>query len=94
MTVDTPTKNKPRRRKRKKVNVDTPVSVPGNQTEFNDPDMNYTSTGAPIPKAPVGQHIAMGLAVVLPFLGVITAIVLLWQFGWMGWPYLAMLIGG
>lgn len=36
----------------------------------------------------------MGTAVVLPIVGLVAAIVLLWQFGWMGWLYLGMLIGG
>ncbi len=35
----------------------------------------------------------MLLAVILPFAGCIAAIVLLWQIGWMGWPYVALLIG-
>jgi len=33
-------------------------------------------------------------AVVLPFLGCIAAVVLSWRFGFMGWLYLAMLVGG
>lgn len=36
----------------------------------------------------------MGTAVVLPFLGCLTAIAVLWRYGFMGWPYLALLIGG
>jgi stearoyl-CoA desaturase (delta-9 desaturase) len=36
----------------------------------------------------------MTLAVVLPFLGCIVAAVMLWQWGWMGWPYLVMLLVG
>ncbi len=36
----------------------------------------------------------MGSAVVLPFLGCLTAIVLGWRFGFMGWVYLALLVGG
>jgi stearoyl-CoA desaturase (delta-9 desaturase) len=36
----------------------------------------------------------MGTAVLLPFLGTVGGIVLSWQFGFMGWLYLAMLIGG
>ncbi len=94
MTVVTPTK-KPKRRKRKNAKFESTVEnlAPQNQPA-NDPNMRYTKTGAPIPKAPIGQHIAMGIAVALPFVGVITAIVLMWQYGWMGWPYLAMLIAG
>jgi len=46
------------------------------------------------PEAPLGQKIAMLLAIVLPFAGVIAAIVLTWQQGFMGWLYLSMLIVG
>ena len=45
-----------------------------------------------IPDAPIGQKIAMAIAVITPFLGVIAAIALMWQYGWMGWPYLAMFL--
>ena len=43
---------------------------------------------------PLSHRIAMLTAVLLPFAGVIFGIVLTWQFGWMGWPFLAMLIAG
>jgi stearoyl-CoA desaturase (delta-9 desaturase) len=36
----------------------------------------------------------MGTAVVLPFAGCIGAAALLWQWGFMGWLYVAMLVGG
>jgi stearoyl-CoA desaturase (delta-9 desaturase) len=36
----------------------------------------------------------MGSAILFPFVGFVAAIVLAWQFGLMGWLYLAMLIGG
>ncbi len=36
----------------------------------------------------------MGTAVVLPFLGCLAAIAVCWRFGWMGWIWVAMLIGG
>ena len=41
------------------------------------------------------SHKAMMLGtILLPFAGVIAAIVLTWQYGWMGWPFLAMLVVG
>ncbi len=46
------------------------------------------------PPATRTQKIVMTIAVVGPFLGVVAAAILLWQYGWMGWPYLAMVIGG
>jgi len=46
------------------------------------------------PEAPLSDRVIMGTAVALPFLGCIAAIVLLWQYGFMGWLYLSMLIGG
>jgi stearoyl-CoA desaturase (delta-9 desaturase) len=36
----------------------------------------------------------MATAVILPFLGCLTAIVVSWRYGFMGWPYLALLVGG
>ena len=46
------------------------------------------------PLASMSQKVCMTIAVILPFVGCISAVVLLWQFGWMGWPYLLMLIAG
>jgi stearoyl-CoA desaturase (delta-9 desaturase) len=36
----------------------------------------------------------MGMAVVLPFIGCIAAAILLWRWGFMGWLYVATLVGG
>ncbi len=36
----------------------------------------------------------MGSAVVLPLAGLVAAIVLLWQHGWMGWLHVTMLVAG
>ncbi|MCA9174882.1 MAG: acyl-CoA desaturase [Planctomycetales bacterium] len=46
------------------------------------------------PPASRAQKIAMGTAVTVPFIGFIVAVVLTWQVGWMGWSYLAMIVGG
>ena len=46
------------------------------------------------PVATTKQKIIMTCAVVFPFLGCLLAIGLMWNYGWMGWPYLLMLIGG
>lgn len=42
----------------------------------------------------IAHKIIMGVAVALPFLGLITGIVLAWQFGMMSWFYLGLMIGG
>lgn len=68
--------------------------------EPNDPVENFPETAGPgkdnVP--PLGtslvHKLSMGMAVTLPFVGCMVAIVMLWSVGWMGWPYLAMLIGG
>jgi stearoyl-CoA desaturase (Delta-9 desaturase) len=46
------------------------------------------------PPASKSQKFIMLSAVVLPFVGCVLACLLTWQFGWMGWPYLLMLVGG
>ena len=43
---------------------------------------------------PLDIKVCMTLAVAVPLLGTIGASVLLWQYGWMGWQYVAMLVGG
>ena len=44
---------------------------------------------------PTWQHkLTVAMTVALPFLGCVAAIVLLWQYGWMGWLYLSLMIGG
>jgi stearoyl-CoA desaturase (delta-9 desaturase) len=50
--------------------------------------------GQSAPPPSRSHKLIMATAVVLPFLGCIAAIVLLWTIGWMGWLYLGMLIGG
>lgn len=42
----------------------------------------------------LAHRLVMGTAVVLPFLGCLAAIALLWTVGWMGWLYLGLLLGG
>lgn len=46
------------------------------------------------PHAPLQQKVIMLIAVILPFLGCIAGCYLTWQYGWMDWPYLVMMIGG
>ncbi len=58
----------------------------------NLPDVH--SAEVPLPNAPLSQKIIMLIAVLGPFFGFVISIVLLWQYGWMGWPYLALLLGG
>ena len=40
------------------------------------------------------QRIAVATGVAVPFVGCVVAIVLMWFHGWMGWLYLALLVGG
>ncbi|MBX3416516.1 MAG: fatty acid desaturase [Pirellulaceae bacterium] len=47
-----------------------------------------------VPEASRVQKIAMLIAVIGPFLGCIVAIAICWQYGFMGWQYLAMVIAG
>lgn len=46
------------------------------------------------PRATTKQKIMMLSAVLIPPLGLIAAMALLWQYGWMGWSYLAMVVAG
>jgi stearoyl-CoA desaturase (delta-9 desaturase) len=46
------------------------------------------------PDAPLVHKLIMGAAVALPFFGCLAAVLLTWQWGFMGWPYLALLVGG
>jgi len=39
------------------------------------------------------SRIMMLLATIVPLVGLVAAIIVSWQYGWMGWPFLAMLIG-
>src|SRR5438045_1907480 len=56
-------------------------------------DPPKTTKYAPPPSSLL-HKLVMGTAVVLPFIGVLVAIALTWSYGFMGWFYLAMLIGG
>lgn len=40
------------------------------------------------------QKLTMSIAVFLPLIGTAVAIAWMWQFGWMGWMYLGLMIGG
>ncbi len=46
------------------------------------------------PPATRSQKIMMLTAVIVPPAGCLAAMILLWQYGWMGWLYLAMVIAG
>lgn len=62
--------------------------------DFDIESSNLKNDQAGIPPAPVSQKITMLLAVILPLVGVVAAAVTAWQFGWMGWSYVAMVIVG
>lgn len=46
------------------------------------------------PAVSIRHKIIMSIAVIAPFLGFVTAIVWTWQYGFMGWLYLSMFLGG
>ena len=46
------------------------------------------------PMATRKQKIMMVAAVTIPPTGMVAAMILLWQYGWMGWLYLAMVVAG
>ena len=46
------------------------------------------------PASPLGHKLIMATAVGLPFVGVLVAIATCWTLGFMGWTYLALLVGG
>src|SRR5262245_31105848 len=47
-----------------------------------------------IPPATALHKLVMSLAVVLPLAGCFVAAALLWRWGFMGWLYVALLVGG
>ena len=49
---------------------------------------------AEFPPSPVTHKLIMGTAVTLPFVGCLAAIVLAWQWGFMGWLYVGLMVGG
>src|SRR5687768_245849 len=59
------------------------------------PEIHWT---APVPeKFPASTWLhksIMAAAVALPFVGTCIAAAVMWQYGWMGWFYLGMLLGG
>ena len=79
------------------VIIPLPTERPKRETVRGEIDRAVTDStsisGARL-KTPVAHKIVMSLAVALPFLGVVAAIFLMWQFGWMSWLYLGLFIGG
>lgn len=59
-----------------------------------DPDATIYSVVGSVGKATLGHKLSMLVAVVMPLVGCIVAIVLLWQIGLMSWLYVALLVGG
>jgi stearoyl-CoA desaturase (Delta-9 desaturase) len=57
-----------------------------------DPELSDGPQGRAIAAAPLGMRIASFLAVVLPFAGLVTAVVLLWGWGF-SWAQLGLLLG-
>src|SRR5262245_36508807 len=55
--------------------------------------LKWTSA-SDIPESPGTHKLIMGLAVGLPFAGCLVAAALLWQWGFMGWLHVVMLVGG
>src|SRR5262245_22482741 len=54
----------------------------------------HEKPGPRLVPASATHKVVMGLAVGLPFVGCIAAAALLWQWGFMGWLYVGMLVGG
>ena len=52
------------------------------------------SSDGPDYRVSLGHRLTMLGTILFPFLGVIAAVVVTWQFGWMGWPFLALLVVG
>jgi stearoyl-CoA desaturase (Delta-9 desaturase) len=46
------------------------------------------------PPASLSHKIIMGSAVIVPFIGCLVAMALMWQYGFMGWFYLGLMIAG
>ena len=46
----------------------------------------------PPPDSPWTHKLVMGTAVVVPFIGFLAAVALMWSVGWMGWLYLALML--
>lgn len=65
------------------------------EAEANENE-SYAASPAPeeMLEPPFHQKLTMISAIVFPFIGLIIAVATAWKFGWMGWSYVAMLIGG
>ena len=63
-------------------------------TEDTEDRISVTEDDLYPPDAPVGHKLVMATAVVLPFLGVIAAMILAWNSIAMGWLYVSMVIVG
>lgn len=72
-----------------------PAETPA-QTDKSQGDVTRTSfpISEVFDEVPWDIKVCMTLAVAVPLVGSIGASVLLWQYGWMGWEYVAMLLGG
>jgi stearoyl-CoA desaturase (delta-9 desaturase) len=46
------------------------------------------------PPGTIGNQVTMVVAVLMPLVGCVVAMVWLWQHGWMGWLYVGLLVGG
>ncbi|MGI9515583.1 MAG: acyl-CoA desaturase [Pirellulaceae bacterium] len=84
---------KPPRRKttpHRELNISRPPEVVGESTAPVDVHHHHHE----FESASLQQKIVVALAVIGPFLGLVLAIVLAWQFGWISPLFLGMLIGG
>lgn len=76
------------KRKRRKLR---PVEKQADESYVSDP---HDSQEGLFPKADLGTKIMMLTAVIAPFIGVIIGAAMLWRYGFMGWEYLVMMLGG
>ena len=77
-----------RAKRRRKL---TPKKVEENPQVESDLDHDDEEL---FPEADLQTKVMMLMAVIFPLVGVGIAVALLWTQGWMGWPYLAMMLGG
>lgn len=67
---------------------------PQKRTPSAGKDQSARTVQSSFPSSPAVHNLIMGIAVVLPFVATLVAIVWSWQYGFMGWTHLALLLGG
>jgi stearoyl-CoA desaturase (delta-9 desaturase) len=78
---------------REKTDLDLSWTEPDRVKNQDDQGHGDDSTGS-VPESDQLTRIKMLVTVIIPFAGVVAATVLFWQWGFMGWEYLAMMLMG